>query len=77
MLTAEERQEIATKLAEYPTRQAMSIESMLIVQRHRGWVSDESLKDLSNFSASPLLTSTGLPLFITSFAASRLAATSR
>ena len=47
MLTAEERQEIATKLAEYPTRQAMSIESMLIVQRHRGWVSDESLKDLS------------------------------
>jgi NADH-quinone oxidoreductase subunit E len=47
MLTAEERQEIATKLAEYPTRQAMSIESMLIVQRRRGWVSDESLKDLS------------------------------
>jgi NADH-quinone oxidoreductase subunit E len=47
MLTAEERQEIATKLAEYPTRQAMSIESMLIVQRHRGWVSDESLYDLS------------------------------
>jgi len=47
MLTAEERQEIATKLAEYPTRQAMSIESMLIVQRHRGWVSDENLKDLS------------------------------
>jgi NADH-quinone oxidoreductase subunit E len=47
MLTVEERQEIATKLAEYPTRQAMSIESMLIVQRHRGWVSDEDLKDLS------------------------------
>ena len=47
MLTAEERQEIAEKLAEYPTRQAMSIESMLIVQRHRGWVSDENLKDLS------------------------------
>ena len=47
MLTAEERQEIATKLAEYPTRQAMSIESMLIVQRHRGWVSDENLEDLS------------------------------
>ena len=46
MLTVEERQEIATKLAEYPTRQAMSIESMLIVQRHRGWVSDESLRDL-------------------------------
>jgi len=47
MLTTEERQEIANKLAEYPTRQAMSIESMLIVQRHRGWVSDENLRDLS------------------------------
>jgi NADH-quinone oxidoreductase subunit E len=47
MLTVEERTEIEAKLAEYPTRQAMSIESMLIVQRHRGWVSDESLRDLS------------------------------
>jgi NADH-quinone oxidoreductase subunit E len=25
----------------------MSIESMLIVQRHRGWVSEESMRDLS------------------------------
>ena len=47
MLSVEERREIEKKLAEYPTRQAMSIESMLIVQRHRGWVSDESLRDLS------------------------------
>ncbi|WP_263415800.1 NADH-quinone oxidoreductase subunit NuoE [Terriglobus albidus] len=47
MLTAEERREIEIKLADYPNKQAMSIESMLIVQRHRGWVSDESLGDLS------------------------------
>jgi NADH-quinone oxidoreductase subunit E len=47
MLTMEERNEIASKLAEYPTRQAMSIESMLIVQRHRGWVSDEDLQGIS------------------------------
>ena len=47
MLSAEERKEIEMKLVDYPNKQAMSIESMLIVQRHRGWVSDESLHDLA------------------------------
>lgn len=47
MLSVEERKEIEMKLADYPNKQAMSIESMLIVQRHRGWVSDDGLRDLS------------------------------
>src|SRR6266852_3013862 len=47
MLTTEERREIETKLGDYPNKQAMSIESMLIIQRHHGWVSEESLRDLS------------------------------
>ena len=47
MLTTEERTEIETKLGDYPNKQAMSIESMLIIQRHRGWVSEESLCDIS------------------------------
>jgi NADH-quinone oxidoreductase subunit E len=47
MLSPVERSEIERKLAEYPNKRAMSIESMLIIQRHRGWVSDESLRDLS------------------------------
>jgi NADH-quinone oxidoreductase subunit E len=47
MLSGEERKEIEMKFTDYPNKQAMSIESMLIVQRHRGWVSDESLRDLS------------------------------
>lgn len=47
MLSGEERKEIEMKLADYPDKQAMSIESMLIVQRHRGWVSEESMHDLS------------------------------
>jgi NADH-quinone oxidoreductase subunit E len=47
MLSGDERKEIEMKLTDYPNKQAMSIESMLIVQRHRGWVSDESLRDLS------------------------------
>ena len=47
MLSGEDRKEIEMKLADYPDKQAMSIESMLIVQRHRGWVSEESMRDLS------------------------------
>ncbi|HUY14613.1 MAG TPA: NADH-quinone oxidoreductase subunit NuoE [Terriglobia bacterium] len=49
MLTAEERQEIEAELAHYPTKQSVSIDAMQIIQRHRGWVSDESLKDLAEF----------------------------
>ena len=47
MLSDEEQHEIEAELAHYPTRQAASVEAMKIVQRHRGWVSDESLKDLA------------------------------
>src|SRR5215469_1648697 len=47
MLSVEERKEIESKLADYPNNQAMSIEAMLIVQRHRGWVAEESLRELS------------------------------
>ena len=49
MLTAEERQEIEAELAHYPTKQSVCIDAMQIIQRHRGWVSDESLKDLAEF----------------------------
>jgi NADH-quinone oxidoreductase subunit E len=47
MLTVVERREIEEKLTQYPTKQAICIDAMLIVQRHQGWVSDESLRDLS------------------------------
>lgn len=46
MLTAEEREEIEAELARYPTKEAVSIDAMKIVQRHRGWVSDESIRDI-------------------------------
>lgn len=47
MLTAEERKEIEAELTHYPNRRAACIEAMKIVQRHRGWVSDENLQELS------------------------------
>ena len=50
MLTSEERQEIEAELSRYPTRQAVCIEALKIVQRHRGWVSDEGLQDIGERS---------------------------
>jgi NADH-quinone oxidoreductase subunit E len=48
MLTQEEREEIEAELTHYPTRQAVCIDAMLTVQRRRGWVSDEALKDIGD-----------------------------
>jgi NADH-quinone oxidoreductase subunit E len=47
MLTAEEINEIEAEAAHYPKREAVSIDALKIVQRHRGWVSDESLGDIA------------------------------
>jgi NADH-quinone oxidoreductase subunit E len=46
MLTDEERREIESEFPRYATRRAVCIEAMKIVQRHRGWVSDDALKDI-------------------------------
>ncbi|MGE5617924.1 MAG: NADH-quinone oxidoreductase subunit NuoE [Sphingomonadaceae bacterium] len=46
MLTEEERREIEAELSHYEDRSAACIEAMKVVQRHRGYVSDESLHDL-------------------------------
>jgi NADH-quinone oxidoreductase subunit E len=47
MLSIEERREIEAELAHYPQKQAVCIEALKIMQRHRGWVSDEAIKDLA------------------------------
>jgi NADH-quinone oxidoreductase subunit E len=47
MLTDTERQEIESQLAAYPTKRAVCIDALKIVQRQRGWISDESLKDIA------------------------------
>lgn len=46
-MTAEERQEIEAEMAHYPTKQAVCIDAMKIVQKKRGWLSDESLRDIA------------------------------
>jgi NADH-quinone oxidoreductase subunit E len=47
MLNEKELQEITAELAHSATKASASIEALNIVQRHRGWVSDENLKDVA------------------------------
>ena len=47
MLTQEQRREIEHEFELYPHKQAACIEALKVVQKHQRWVSDESLKDLS------------------------------
>ena len=48
MLTDDERTEIEATLHHYPHRQAAAAGAMRIVQRHRGWLSDEALADIGD-----------------------------
>ena len=47
VLTELELSEIDAELAHVPYRSAAAIDAMRIVQRHRGWVSDESLRAIA------------------------------
>ena len=48
-LSAAEREEIEAEAAHYPRRDAVCIEALQIVQRHRGWVSDDSIAALAAY----------------------------
>ncbi|NGZ08187.1 MAG: NADH-quinone oxidoreductase subunit NuoE [Nitrospira sp. LK70] len=47
MLSDAERAEIEEELSHYPDKQAGCVEALKVVQRHRGWVSDENLKSVA------------------------------
>jgi NADH-quinone oxidoreductase subunit E len=51
MLSAEEIREIEAEAEHYPARGAVSIDALQIVQRHRGWISDEAIGDLASYLA--------------------------
>ncbi len=48
MLTDDERREIEAEFTLYPDRRSLCIDAMLVVQKHRGWVSDESVGDIAD-----------------------------
>ncbi|HWQ14322.1 MAG TPA: NADH-quinone oxidoreductase subunit NuoE [Roseiflexaceae bacterium] len=47
MLTEVERTAIETEAAHYPQRRHACIDALRIVQRERGWVSDEGVRDVA------------------------------
>lgn len=49
MLREEERREIEEEISRYPQKRAVCIEALRIVQRHRGWVSDEAVGEIAEF----------------------------
>lgn len=49
MLSDIERHEIEDALKHYPDKRAGAIDALLIVQRRRGWISDDSLLDIARF----------------------------
>ncbi len=63
MLTEEERREIEAELSHYMDRSAACIDAMRVIQRHRGWVSDESLQDLAELLQMSLAELDGVATF--------------
>jgi len=49
MLTAKEIKEIEAEFPRYEQKRAVCVEALKIVQRHRGWVSDEALVEVAEF----------------------------
>jgi NADH-quinone oxidoreductase subunit E len=49
MLSKQEKKEIQEELAKYAQKRAAGPEALKIVQRHRGWISDENLGDIAEF----------------------------
>ena len=48
-LTAEEISEIEHEMTLYPDKQAVGLEALKIVQKHQGWVSDESMLAIASY----------------------------
>ncbi|OGW37086.1 MAG: NADH-quinone oxidoreductase subunit E [Nitrospirae bacterium GWD2_57_9] len=47
MLSDQEKTEIETEIRRYERRSAACVDALKVVQRHRGWVSDEALADVA------------------------------
>ena len=53
-LSDAEVQEIKHEMELYPDKQAVGLEALKIVQKHQGWVSDESRQAISKFLEIPI-----------------------
>ena len=48
VLSEEEVKEIEAEISHLPDRESAAIDALMIVQKHRGWVSDQSLSAIAN-----------------------------
>lgn len=49
MLSTEEKHEIEAAVSLVPYRKAAAVEALKVIQQHRRWVSDESLRELADY----------------------------
>lgn len=49
MLSEEEIKEIEEEIKQYPYPAVACIDALKIVQKHKGWISDESINDIAGF----------------------------
>jgi NADH-quinone oxidoreductase subunit E len=52
-LTETEKRAIDAEMQHYEQRQAVSVEALKIVQKERGWISDELLKAIADYTKIP------------------------
>lgn len=62
-LTPEEIAEIDHEMELYPDKKAVGLEALKIVQKHQGWVSDESLMAISRYLEIPIADLEGVATF--------------
>jgi len=49
MLTEKEKEKINIEINHFPRRSAACIEALKVVQEERGWIADESIKDIAEY----------------------------
>ncbi len=62
-LSAQEIAEIEHEMTLYPDKKAVGLEALKIVQKHQGWVSDESLLAISKYLDIPAANLEGVATF--------------
>ncbi|MEW5249092.1 NADH-quinone oxidoreductase subunit NuoE [Microbulbifer sp. 2201CG32-9] len=62
-LSEAERREIDAEFAHYETKASVGLEALRIVQKHRGWVSDEALQAVSAYLQIPVAQLEGVATF--------------
>lgn len=62
-LSSEEIEEIEHEMTLYPDKRAVGLEALKIVQKHEGWVSDESLLGIAKYLDIPVADLEGVATF--------------